>query len=112
MKRCWEKYLLELVEIHPKNWMLVIVVLLANSARSQSISAFDCSSKENSQWDSSCLGIKNLYIFGVCGGGMLAFTILLATISRFYELRLLANYGINSSKDYAAYLQVLSTITL
>jgi hypothetical protein len=117
----FEKYVMNIIKIRLLNWFLFLVVLLLNIARSDGGMYFHKCGEE----DFECIDISTAKLFTVGGrewfknklkafnvlltGAMLyVVTIVIALVSRRYEVLIIAKRGITCIDEYPAFLQVLT----
>ena len=102
--RIFEKHLLRIIGMHELDWVIVCAMSLLNWARlSLKLDVNDCI-RENGKPTLSCLKETNMLNFCYIGLALLAFSVLMAVISRYYEIAILASHGVFSCGDFAFFL--------
>ena len=102
--RIFEKFLLRVISMHEIDWFIICLMALVNWARLQfKLDVNDCL-RADGEPDLACLKKSNMLNFCYCGLAMLALNVIMAVVSRYYELEILSSRGVNSSDDFALFL--------
>lgn len=101
-----EKYLLHMIEIRPVDWALVLALVFGNWGRNVlGYSSTHCTQTSSTvQAEEYCEENNSILIFTIFGGAMCGLCLVLAVVSRIYELRVMAVKGVYSSREYLLYL--------
>lgn len=98
LMKVYEKYLMDIINIDPWNWLLVIFLAYCNWIRWEL------------QWniypsceDLACTHENDIILFTIVGFGMLACTLVLALVSRYYQLQYFRLF--NAEANIADYLE-------
>lgn len=102
--RVFEKLLLRIISMHEIDWFIICIMALLNWARVEfKLDVNECL-RAAGKPDLACLKQSNMVSFCYFGVAMLALNIVLAVVSRYYELEILTSRGVHSSDDFALFL--------
>ena len=100
----FEKFLLKVLKIQEVNWFYIMIVVGINWLRYYlNWDMHSCVVNEDHSY--KCQGKASINGFIYIGLAMVVIMLILAIVSRIYEIRLMATRGITNSDDYALYLQ-------
>lgn len=88
LTKVFEKYLVSIIDIEPINWILVIIIVCVNWVR---VEVGVLNPERGCRGDAGCVGAHDIRVFTYIGFIMLGCLLIVAIVSRYYQLRCL--YG-------------------
>ncbi len=100
--KVFETFVMEIIEIRPLDWLILVILFLLNLARTKlNFSYYTCD-----EYDTECENTSSMYMYVLAGSCIFVITVIFAVVSRRLELLIMARRGVSSWELYAAYLQV------
>lgn len=97
-----EKMLLDIVELQPVDWLMLIIMIFINWGRNAlHLNIVHC----HDTTDEVCMAEDSIELFVIIGGIKFAFTFVLAVVARYYELKIIRTKQLHTLTDYARYLK-------
>jgi hypothetical protein len=103
VNKVFEKFVMEIIEIRPWDWLLVSLLFMLNIIR---LAASIHTGKKCESHDYDCKDVSLTAIFAI--GGLLLFvlTVFIAFYSRYLELKIMKSKGIANIDGYYSYVHV------
>jgi hypothetical protein len=107
VNKVFEKFVMEIIEIRPWDWLLVSLLFMLNIIR---LAASIHTGKKCESHDYDCKDVSLTAIFAI--GGLLLFvlTVFIAFYSRYLELKIMKSKGIADIDGYYSYVHVSDLI--
>jgi hypothetical protein len=107
--KVFEKFVMEIVEIRPWDWLLVCMLFTLNIIRMAAAINFG---KKCEEYDYACKNNGLSYIFAMGGLALFVLTLLLAFYSRYLELKIMRSKNIHDIDGYYNYLHVSNLVVV